>query len=701
MYKLNKELIFLVLFNLLTINSGYAYLEINAPPINLNDHYDNGIGTSEASSQGVVEKATLNDMALLRPGEVLEVVPGLVVTQHSGEGKANQYFLRGYNLDHGTDFASFLDGVPVNMPTNAHGQGYCDINYLIPELVDHIDYRKGPYFTDSGDFSSAGSAHIQYQNSLNLNIANITLGSFGIERFLFAGSTQLQFNNQESIFGNLGPILLGAVDITRNNGPWAVKEDLQRNNLLLRLSDGSSLNGWSIDGVVYNASWNSTDQVPLALINSGQLGRYSSLDPTDGGNTDRQIVSGEWHDIDKDGYIKITTYLEHYNLQLWSNFSFYELRPSTGDQFEQVENRNFVGGNIIKGWNNSLFNFDSTNEIGLQLREDNIHVSLLNTQARIPFETVSNDRVNETSLGLYLQNMTVWNNWFRSLVGLREDSLIINMTSYSQAQNSGSSFNSKFSPKASFIFGPWNSTELFFNLGKGFHSNDARGVIDKVDPTTGNASVAVPALVGSSGKEIGLRTEVIQNLQSSIAFWTLDSDSEIVYNADSDIGSSSPNAASKRYGVEWDNHWITNDQLFIDADLAWTHARYAIKNANGETGDLIPNAVGKVALLRATCHNFYGWSAGLETRFVGPSPLTQDGSLMAPSSLVTNLRLNHSISNKVTASIDILNLFNTKYYDIAYQQDYQISPTSPVVPNGVTVHPGEPLQFRVTLKFNY
>lgn len=673
--------------------------------VTVTSHYDNAVGTSDAASQGIVRGKLLQDIPLLRPGEVLETVPGLVVTQHSGDGKANQYFLRGYNLDHGSDFATNVDGVPTNMPTNAHGQGYSDVNFLIPELVDHIDYRKGPYFAENSDFSSAGSADIQYRNTLDHKIADLTVGANGYRRALLAGSTVLspqgQDSNNASSLIKSGPTLLSAVEIMNNNGPWTVKEDLHKTNMLLRLSNGSSQNGWSLDANHYDAKWNATDQVPLELIDSGQLGRFSALDPTDGGNTSRDILSGEWRGTDAAGYTKLSTFIEHYHLQLWSNFTFFELRPATGDQFEQAEDRNIVGGQAVRAWNHNLLGHDSFTELGLQLRHDNINVSLQNTQARVPFATVNNNQVGETLAGLYVQNTTYWTNWVRTLVGFREDTITMDMTSYTQPQNSGTARGSRPSPKFSAIFGPWEQTELFINAGKGFHSNDARGVIDKVDPTTGATATSVPALVGSSGKEVGMRTEIIDGLQSSVALWSLDSDSEIVYAADSAIGSTSPNGASKRTGLEWNNHWIANRWLLVDADFAWTHARYAKMNDNGTAGDLIPNAVNKVALLRGAIHDVGPWLVGIETRYIGQYPLAQDGSLTAPSAIVTNVRVRREISPRMTISLDALNLFNRQYYDIAYQQDYRVSPTSPIVPSGITVHPGEPRQLRMSLGFKF
>ena len=667
-------------------------------------HYLNGVGTSDAASQGTVRGERLTDLPLLRPGEVLETVPGLVVTQHSGDGKANQYFLRGYNLDHGTDFATFVDGVPVNMPTNAHGQGYTDLNFLIPELVEKIDYRKGPYFAEDGDFSSAGSARIKYVDNLDHGILNLTAGDNDYRRMVLAGSTPLSRLTSGADTGTTGPRVLGALELEEDNGPWKTPEGVRKFNGLLRLSDGTYSKGWSADAVGYASHWTSTDQVPLALIENGTLCRFCALDPTDGGRSARAIVSGEWHEHDADGYMNVSAYAEHYNLKLWSNFTYFELRPATGDQFEQQESRNFVGAQIVKGWDHPLFGKDSVTEVGLQIRHDHIDVGLFNSQARVAFQTVSNDHVDETEIGAYVQNTTPWTPWFRTLVGLRGDNVDMRMRAVQIPDNSGSGSGNRLSPKISLIFGPWEKTEFFANAGRGFHSNDARGVIDKIDSTSVAAgdpmpSSPVPALVASKGAELGLRSEIIPGLQTSLAFWRLDSDSELVYSADSAVGSTQANGASKRHGIELNNHLVLNRWLLVDADMAWTHARYADANANGETGDYIANAVSRVGLFGVTLHQLGPWSAGLITRFIGAYPLSQDGTLTTPSAIVSNLLVKRALTPRVTLQLDVLNLFDRKFYDIAYEQDYRVSPTAPVVPTGETVHPGEPREFRVSLNF--
>jgi outer membrane receptor protein involved in Fe transport len=656
--------------------------------VQVNGHYDNGVGTSNAASQGVILGALLQDIPILRPGEVLEAIPGLVVTQHSGEGKANQYFLRGYNLDHGTDFASSVDGVPVNMPTNGHGQGYSDINFLIPELVDRIDYRKGPYFAQTGDFSSAGSADIKYRDSLPNTLLNLTVGSDNYKRGLFATSFPLFANRP-------GPTVLTAVEAMKEDGPWRHPDDMHKLNGVLRVTDGDASLGWSAEALAYAAHWNSTDQVPLSLIQSGALCRFCALDPTDGGRTAREILSGEFHMSDDSGYLRASAFAEHYRLQLWSNFTYFEDNPVQGDQFNQRDARNIFGTKLAKGWTHELFGHDSVTEVGLQVRHDQIHVSLYDSQARVAFHTVSSDLVGETEGGAYVENTTTWSSWFRSLVGLRADAIDLDLTSNVYAPNSGVVSDNRVSPKMALIFGPWDKTEFFVNVGNGFHSNDARGAVNQFDAATGQPITRAPALVGSFGKEIGVRTEIIPGLQSSLAVWSLNSSSELVYGADS--GGTEINGASKRYGVEFNNHMIVNDWLLFDADLAYTHARYAHENENDQIGDQIPNAVNKVGSVGVTFHHLGRWSADIKTLYIGGYPLSQDGTLRAPSSIVTNLRVARELTPRASLSLDVLNVFDRKYFDIAYEQDYQISPTSPLVPNGVTVHPGEPREVRLTL----
>ncbi|HTY99728.1 MAG TPA: TonB-dependent receptor plug domain-containing protein, partial [Rhodocyclaceae bacterium] len=268
------------------------------------------IGEAASATEGTVTAAQLENRPLLRPAEVLEVVPGLIVSQHSGDGKANQYYLRGFNLDHGTDFAASVLGMPGNLPTNAHGQGYLDLQFLIPELVERMQYRKGPYAADTGDFATAGAVAIDYFRQLDADFVQATVGQDGYRRALLAGSPEAGAGR-----------LLYAFEWTANDGPWQVPENIGKQNALLRYSLGTRDNGWSVAAMAYRATWDSTDQVPQRAVDVGLIGRYGSLDPTDGGRVGRYSLSGEWSAKSGDRWSRANAYVIDYSLDLWSNFT--------------------------------------------------------------------------------------------------------------------------------------------------------------------------------------------------------------------------------------------------------------------------------------------------------------------------------------------------------------------------------------------
>ena len=653
-------------------------------------HYDNSVGSSDAASQGVIGSELLRNRALLRPAEVLEYIPGMVVTQHSGDGKANQYFLRGMNLDHGTDFATTINGVPINMPTHAHGHGYSDLNILIPELVSRVEYRKGPYFASEGDFSSAGSANIIYRTRLDNPFASVTLGQRGYVRGVAAGSREV----------SEGITLLTAVERMNNDGPWTVPEGIRKLNALFTLSGGSPRENWSTSLSAYSASWNSTDQVPQRLIDAGsyqgqQFGRFDSLDPSDGAKTSRVSLSGNWRRSANNQITAVQWYALKYDLDLYSNFTYALERPT--DQFAQTDHRTVLGGKAFRTWITELgSNRTMLNTVGVQLRQDQIRVGLYDTAQRRIESTVRDDDVRQTIISLYGQNEISWNSWLRTIAGLRADQLNVNVTSHSLSENSGKASALKLSPKMSFILGPWNKTEFFFNTGKGFHSNDARGMTARVDPKTGLPIDRVPGLVSSRGQEVGVKTEVIPNLQSTLALWRLDFDSELAYVGDA--GNTEAGRPSKRVGVEWSNHWTPGEHFLMDVNLAWTKPRYADDDT---AGNYIVNATPRVANVSFTLRNLGPWSGSLGVRYVGSAPLIENNSLRASSSLTTNLRLTRKISNDINLALDVLNLEDRKNNDISYYYTSRV-PGEPIGGvNGLHVHPAEPRTIRLTARVQF
>ena len=334
------------------------------------------------ASQMTVTGEELNARPVTRPGEILEAVPGLIVTQHSGEGKANQYFLRGYNLDHGTDLAIWVDDVPINMRTHAHGQGYADLNWLMPETVNSLEIRKGPYFADEGDFGSAGNLHIGLIDSVNKSIAEMTVGSFGYERIFGMGSTKMGDGT-----------LLFAGEAGAYNGPWVNPDDMRKINSLLRYSQGTAQDGLSITGMAYSNKWNSTDQVPQRAITSGQIGLYGEEDPTDGGNTDRFALSARMAGTDDAGSWKANAYVVKSDLDLFNNFTYFLTNPAQGDQFHQHDSRVMTGANASRTLNGSFAGRLMETTFGVQTRYDDIDLGLTDTFQRSFLSNVRSDKV--------------------------------------------------------------------------------------------------------------------------------------------------------------------------------------------------------------------------------------------------------------------------------------------------------------------
>jgi hypothetical protein len=651
-------------------------------------HYDNAIGSSDAASQGTVRAELLKSRPALRPGELLEFVPGVIVTQHSGEGKANQYFLRGFNLDHGTDFATTVNGLPVNMPSHGHGQGYADLNFLVPELVERIAYRKGPYFAQSGDFASAGTADIEYRDRFDAPFAALTLGENGYRRGVAGASAPIGTAT-----------LLAALELQRNDGPWTVPEGLRKTNAVLRLSGGGRAEGWSVSLMGYDAVWTATDQIPQRLIDAGSyqgrpFGRFDSLDPSDGGSSRRSSLSGAWHRLEAERSTRLAAYAMAYEAQLFSNFTYALERPLSGDQFAQRDRRSVYGASASHSVEHRLGSLPARSEVGLQLRHDRIRVGLFDTVARQVIATTREDQIRQSQLGVYGQSAVELAPWLRAIAGLRADAARFSVNSLSNAANSGSASDQLLSPKLSLVFGPWARSEFFFNAGRGFHSNDARGTTTRIDPRSGEAVDQVPGLVAARGAELGARTEWLPGLQSSVALWTLDFDSELVYVGDA--GATEANRPSRRFGLEWNNRYIPLPWLLIDADLAWSHARFADADPAGRR---IPNAVDKVGSLAVTLRDLGPWSASLQWRYLGSGALIEDNSQRSRSALTTNLRLARKLGASSELTLDVFNLQDRKLDDIQYYYASQLpGEAAPVADRHL--HPAEPRSLRLTLRIS-
>jgi outer membrane receptor protein involved in Fe transport len=673
-------------------------------------------GPPGMASEITVSGEEINARPFARPGEALEAVPGLIVTQHSGEGKANQYFLRGYNLDHGTDLAITVDGIPVNMRTHAHGQGYADLNWLIPETIAAIDVRKGPYFADEGDFASVGSVHIGLIDRIK-GLAQVTAGSFGYRRLLGMDSAKVGDGS-----------LLVAGELGTYNGPWDNPDNVRKLNGLVRYSQGTATDGVSVTGMAYANKWNSTDQVPQRAIATGLLDRFGSEDPSDGGNTSRFALSARIAQSDDVGSWKANAYVVKSQLDLFNNFTYVLSDPVLGDQFHQHDDRLMAGANISRTLDGSFAGLPMQTTIGLQSRYDAIDLALTNNFQRGFVSNVRSDKVGEGSVGLFAENTVRWTDWLRTTIGLRGDYYATDVTSLFNVNNSGRADSTLGSPKFRMVLGPFNQTEFFLGAGYGMHSNDARGATtaeDPADPAT--RLTPSPLLVRTRGAEVGVRSRVVPGLDTSLSLFILDQDSEILFSGDA--GDTSATRASRRYGFEWTNHYRPRSWIDIDADLAMTHARfrgydsdqaevyaslagYPEAQIGNAPGNYIPNAPAMVASAGITLGERTGWFGSLRWRYLASSPLTEDNAFRSSGTSIFNGRLGYRIDNGWRLQLDVLNLFNTQANQITYAYGSLLktdtlytlctSGTAPaaVCQNGAmdyVLHPVEPLTFRVTV----
>lgn len=655
------------------------------PAVDVEGHYDNRVGTSDAASQGVITSQLIGDRPLLRPGNLLEYVPGMVVAQHSGAGKANQYFLRGFNLDHGTDFATWVAGMPVNLRTHGHGQGYTDLNFIIPELIQRVDYWKGPYYANIGDFSSAGGASMHYYDNLKQGIALGTGGDFGYARALLAGSAP----------AGAGTFTYG-LEYLHNDGPWEVPDDFRKVNALLRYAMPVGDGKLTVTGMLYDGRWTSTDQIPLRAVNEGLIGRFGSLDDSDGGTSQRYSVSVDYAAPLLGGQFETTAYWFKYKLNLFSNFTYFLDNPEQGDQFEQADDRNVYGWTGKWSKSSDLMGRPTINTLGFEARQDRIDpVGLYSTVRRDRLSTTREDTVNEGSVGVYAQNDTQWAEGFRSVLGLRYDWYRFDVDSI-VPENSGVVNDGIFSPKASFIFGPWYKTEYFVNAGYGFHSNDARGVTIRIDPKSGEPVDAATPLVRSKGAEVGLRTEAIPDVQSSLALWYLKLDSELEFVGDA--GTTEPGRPSRRYGVEWNNRWRPLPWLFADLDVAWNHARF---EGDAPEGNYIPGAPSSVISAGVAVDNYRKWSGSMFVRYIGAYPLIEDNSVRSDSSTVVDAQVGYEIFRNTRLRLDVFNLFNAKTNDITYFYASRLNGEPPEGVDDIHFHPGEKRSFRISLSYAF
>ena len=660
------------------------------------------LGAAATASQGTVTQTELSLRPIYRVGQLLESTPGLVVTAHSGEGKANQYLVRGFNLDHGTDIANFVDDMPVNRPTNTHGQGYSDVNFEIPELAQGLDYTKGPYYAAVGDFGAVVSTHLKLANEVP-NQVSLAGGMFGIYN-AFAGGTR-KFSDDDRLVAGL---YLGHVD-----GPFDNPDNFRKLAGELRYSHGERADGYSVTALYYKGDGSFTTDQPRRAIQQGLIGRFGTLDPTDGSSSERISLSGHYGAAGQSWKVSSSAYVIHSRMTLWNNFTHLLDDPANGDQEQQTETRDTFGGQVSLAFDHRFGAIDNQLVAGLQVRRDTAFVDRRHTKARVtlptcslaqadgptlqiaaPTGTCAADDVKLLDVGPYVEDTTRWTPWLRTILGLREESY--RATDHSLTSGfSGSGHQSLIQPKASVVVGPFFRTELYVSAGRGFHSDDVRGVFGTV-PLEGVPGLAgkTPLLSPAVGEEVGLRSDIVPKLSVQIALFQEDFQSELTYNADA--GQDQASAPSRRQGIELSGEYKPFPWMELNADLAFSRARYRASAATlanfGLNGPFIGDAPSFIGSFGVLVDNLGPWFGGLQWRDLGGYPLSDGDAFPRDKGYSEfNVDVGYKFDDHLKAQLTVFNLTNTKANAAAYFYAARLAGEPAAGIGDRQVHPLEPI----------
>lgn len=703
-----------------------ASIDLVLQQVTITAQSETPLDTVQTASEGAVTNEELQLSPVYRPGQLLETVPGLIVTLHSGEGKANQYLLRGYNLDHGTDLETYVDGMPVNEPTHAHGQGYTDLNFMIPDLVDGLSYTKGPYYANVGDFGAVGSIHLDYRDVI-ADQAQVTAGMFGFQRLFSAGSQALGDGH-----------LLEALEVQHYGSPFATPDDARKETEVLRYSAGDERDGYSVTGMVYHQLWTNTTDIPIRAITEGLVpNRFGSLNPSDGGRAWRSSLSFDDHISVGNGELTSSAFVIDNQLHLWNDFTHYLVDPVHGDQEEQYENRRTLGGRSDFTVPVRLGGIDNQISVGALLRDDMLHVGRNATEDRAPLPVedspasyTNDDMVYMFAAAAYLQATTRWTAHFRSVLGLREDyqhgtdaDLLAALHETAGYTNGGTVRQALTQPKGSLIYTINDSVELYLSAGRGFHSADLRGVNQD-----GHADLGLPhtpLLARQEGQEIGVRAIPASTLAMTFAIYNLWQQSETIINPD--VGEDSAGPPSRRYGMELTLTYQMRPWLKFYGNISGSHSRFTrpFDDDTGHVGDYITDAPVATGSLALDLTGLGRWSGGLDYRYLGNYPLSSGpctsaaavkdfpgvatSCANAPTALgqvngkgfgEVNLEVRYALPGNWSVSLGAYNLLNSRAPAAEFWYVDRLQNEINTYPDGradIHEHPLEPLMARVTL----
>jgi outer membrane receptor protein involved in Fe transport len=609
-----------------------------------------------------------------RPAQVLRLIPGFIAVEHSGgAGKADQYFLRGFDADHGTDVAFFSDGMPINFRTHAHGQGYTDLNFIIPETIEGLDVYKGAYLPEYGDFATAGAVNFRTRQVVQEGVVQVTGGQFDTQRYM------LMFSPTKDKIRTLF-----AAEGYYTNGPFQNDNRYFRTNLFGKMT--TNLTGrdeLSLTGTLQKSKWNASGEIPLRAVNDGMLDRFGAIDPSEGGNTLRSTAKLNYHyDTTSGGLFFANAYGQYYRLDLFTNFTFFN-DPANGDGIQQSDRRVVYGGDIGYKQRGEVLGLPSIGTVGFQTRVDNIHARLGTQTTRMPTGTTTDSDILEASYAPFVKAEVQPTSWMRLAGGLRAETFTFDVRNRCAAcveQPAGRTNSGIVLPKMNLILGPWASTEFFANYGEGYHSNDARSAV-----ATGSSPLA-----RAKSYEVGVRSKPWgpEGVELLATLWRLDLKSELVFVGDA--GTTEIRGASRREGVEVAARGQVWGPLYVNGSFTWTHAEF-------RNGDAIPLAPKYTAYGAVILKWPEGLTSQLQATYLGVRPLIEDRSMTSPSWITFDLSERYRLPmtlphGSMEAFLFVQNLFNTEWEQAIFAFESRLrNEAAPV--NDIHFVPGNPRTF--------
>jgi len=646
-------------------------LQPSPPPLLLEPVVVSAPPEEVSSSEQVISGRDFELRPQRRPDDILRVVPGLVIGHPAGGGKAQNYLLRGFDADHGTDIALFIDGMPINLRSHAHGQGYADLHFLIPETLKQVDVLKGPYWVQYGDFATAGIINFVTLDTVPEDIVQAAGGNWGTQRYLtLLSPTRERLKT------------LVALELYTTNGPFDRPQDYQRIN---GFAKASAALGQNVDASVWASylwsSWFASGEIPERAVREGLIGRFGAIDNSQGGNTQRLNGNADlrWRPSDADT-VKVHAYGQYYQLDLISNFTFFLNDPVNGDQIEQFDrNRTVAGLDTEYTHAGTVWGFPLTTTAGFQFRLDQPRVVLAHSEDRQLLQTTQNVSILETSYSPFLGFEAVPFPWLRIITGARGDFFYFNVHNNLMSapdQPQGSVWKSIPSAKANLIFGPWRETELFANFGTGFHSNDARAVV--TNPSR-------PALAQATAWEFGARSRVVPRVEASLTYWWLNLSSELVFNADT--GTVEPSGASYRQGLEFALKAKLLDWLTFTGNVTSTDAQFA-------NGNAVPIAPRVTAFTDFTARFPWGLSMSATMRYLGDrwadENRTQTARGYALFDFGARYRYRFGGNVSLDAFVNIENILNVDWREVQLYYASRLQGEPPQGVNDIHYLPGNP-----------